>query len=352
MVNRKGGLSGKQKASMLKAKRAPPPPNKAKPSAQNDTPSGASTSDAGGLRMVQQVSRKGGLNTLSTRFVREDDAVVQARKLRGGEAFGARPALLAPLAYSSDTSRHLGLPTRKFGEYEANAALQEAAERATFDEWLASIHGTHSIDDLSPFEHNLEVWRQLWRCLERSDVICIIADARNPLLNVPAALYEYCTGGGGDENGGRKRHLRLVIVLSKVDLLTPDALQKWKTYLSTRFPKASLALFSSKGKEVGGSLGGGVASRRKAISAPLTAKSRQVVREYVDGIGAACGVVFPRTDAEDNGKGGVVAVGVEEAATEEDEEDEEESGEKVGLDWWAAHKDDEAVLDNDEVFSG
>ena len=57
-------------------------------------------------------------------------------------------------------------------------------------------------------------------------------------------------------------------------------------------------------------------------------------------------MVFPRTDAEDNGKGGVAAVGVEEAATEEDEE-EEESGEKVGLDWWAAHKDDEAVLDND-----
>ena len=146
------------------------------------------------------------------------------------------------------------------------------------------------------------------------------------------------------ENGGRKRHLRLVIVLSKVDLLTPDALQKWKTYLSTRFPKASLALFSSKGKEVGGSLGGGVASRRKAISAPLTAKSRQVVRDYVDGIGAACGGL-PRTDAEDNGKGGVM----EGAATEEEEE-EEESGEKVGLDWWAAHKDDEAVLDNDEVF--
>lgn len=34
---------------------------------------------------------------------------------------------------------------------------------------------------LTPFERNLEVWRQLWRTLERSDLIVQIVDARNPL---------------------------------------------------------------------------------------------------------------------------------------------------------------------------
>ena len=35
---------------------------------------------------------------------------------------------------------------------------------------------------LTPFERNLELWRQLWRVLERSQVLVQILDARNPLL--------------------------------------------------------------------------------------------------------------------------------------------------------------------------
>jgi large subunit GTPase 1 len=35
---------------------------------------------------------------------------------------------------------------------------------------------------VTPFEKNIEVWRQLWRVLERSDLVCQIVDARNPLL--------------------------------------------------------------------------------------------------------------------------------------------------------------------------
>ena len=35
---------------------------------------------------------------------------------------------------------------------------------------------------LTPYEKNLEVWRQLWRVIERSQLIVQIVDARNPLL--------------------------------------------------------------------------------------------------------------------------------------------------------------------------
>ena len=34
---------------------------------------------------------------------------------------------------------------------------------------------------LTPFERNIEVWRQLWRVVERSHLIVQIVDARNPL---------------------------------------------------------------------------------------------------------------------------------------------------------------------------
>lgn len=45
---------------------------------------------------------------------------------------------------------------------------------------------------VTPFEKNLEVWKQLWRVVERSDLLIQIVDARNPLL------YRY---GGQSVNG-------------------------------------------------------------------------------------------------------------------------------------------------------
>ena len=35
---------------------------------------------------------------------------------------------------------------------------------------------------ISPFEKNVEIWRQLWRVIERSDVVVQIVDGRNPML--------------------------------------------------------------------------------------------------------------------------------------------------------------------------
>jgi len=44
---------------------------------------------------------------------------------------------------------------------------------------------------VTPFEKNLEVWRQLWRVLERSDLVCQVLDARDPLRYRCADLDNY-----------------------------------------------------------------------------------------------------------------------------------------------------------------
>ncbi len=44
---------------------------------------------------------------------------------------------------------------------------------------------------ITPFEKNLEIWRQLWRVVERSDVVVQIVDARNPLLFRSSDLESY-----------------------------------------------------------------------------------------------------------------------------------------------------------------
>ena len=47
----------------------------------------------------------------------------------------------------------------------------KSMEQKYFDEWLCNIHDKYSHEQLNHFEHNLEVWRQLWRVLERSDKV-------------------------------------------------------------------------------------------------------------------------------------------------------------------------------------
>ena len=61
---------------------------------------------------------------------------------------------------------------------EKNAFLSWRREIAL----LENNENNFSSKKVTPYEKNLEVWRQLWRVLERSDMAVQIVDARNPLL--------------------------------------------------------------------------------------------------------------------------------------------------------------------------
>ena len=91
---------------------------------------------------------------------------------------------------------------------------------------------------MTPFERNLEVWRQLWRVIERSDLVVQIVDARNPLLFRCEDLDKYVK-----EVDERKSNLLLV---NKSDLLTLNQRTAWADYfekqgITYRFFSAALA---------------------------------------------------------------------------------------------------------------
>ena len=80
---------------------------------------------------------------------------------------------------------------------------------------------------MTPFERNLELWRQLWRVIERrlhrstpslltarSNVVVQIVDARNPLLFRCADLERYVAEVNPDKKN--------VLLLNKADLLTDE----------------------------------------------------------------------------------------------------------------------------------
>lgn len=83
---------------------------------------------------------------------------------------------------------------------------------------------------------NLETWRQLWRVLEKSDILLIIVDIRYPVLMFPPYLYHYIT----DE-----LQKDMILVLNKIDLVSPALVVAWKEYFRSQYPKLHVLMFTS-----------------------------------------------------------------------------------------------------------
>lgn len=144
-----------------------------------------------------------------------------------------------------------------------------------FDRWLTKIHDKYPNEKLNHFEHNLEVWRELWRVTERAthvrsyipramhsygpDIRCsvqivIVTDIRNPLLHIPPSVYDLVTN---------EMNKPIRIVLNKVDLVPRFVVDLWKVFLTKRFPKAQFICFSSRSTAVYGDTD--VSARRRVL---------------------------------------------------------------------------------------
>lgn len=97
------------------------------------------------------------------------DAVIIGPTLveNGGTGAGGGPTLSAEERDAAEAAAAdaLKLPRRPKWSPEMSAAELDARERAAFVSWrraLAAIEASGTIP-LTPFEKNLDVWRQLWR---------------------------------------------------------------------------------------------------------------------------------------------------------------------------------------------
>ncbi|CDI76170.1 hypothetical protein, conserved [Eimeria praecox] len=77
---------------------------------------------------------------------------------------------------------------------------------------------------LTPFEKNIEVWRQLWRVIERSNLILQIVDGRSPLFFRCRDLEKYVKEVSADK--------RVILVINKSDLLPPVVRAEWSQYFA------------------------------------------------------------------------------------------------------------------------
>eukprot|EP00128_Syssomonas_multiformis_P014364 Colp12_sorted_trinity150504_noHs@16051 len=122
----------------------------------------------------------------------------------------------------------LRVPRRPKWDKTTTAEELDQNEKDNFLEWrrgLAELQQNENLT-LTPFERNLEVWRQLWRVIERSEVVVQIVDARNPMLFRCEDLEVYV-----HEISPHKKNLLLI---NKSDMLTVDQRKIWADYLDSK----------------------------------------------------------------------------------------------------------------------
>lgn len=144
------------------------------------------------------------------------------------EARSALPdeAELAAIRRAQDTHRDtLKVPRRPAWDASTTAEELQQHERDAFLAWRRTLAGIEQREHIimTPFERNLEVWRQLWRVLERSDLIVQIVDARNPMLFWCRDLVQYVRE--------LSEHKRSLLMLNKADLLSDHQRARWASYL-------------------------------------------------------------------------------------------------------------------------
>ncbi|KAF9654183.1 P-loop containing nucleoside triphosphate hydrolase protein [Thelephora ganbajun] len=265
---RKKPFSNKQRKAQLQEKRAikrgdasPPPP--AKRNLKQKRRHLASRSAAAGTVDAQAVtsSRK-----LQSTFIKLSPAYLEKSRLIASKQPLPRPLPPTVAIFSPDDldqanegdARKLSCPKRPKWRYDMTKTEVEKNEEGLFKKWLdqtdqvlkewvdrgpspSGVEVSNQGEAVMPrapthFERNLEVWRQLWRVSEISQILLILLDSRCPFLHYPPSLASYLAG---------LPNRKIILVLTKVDISGPDRANAWSDYLKKRYPHVRIVQVES-----------------------------------------------------------------------------------------------------------
>ncbi|KZT35631.1 P-loop containing nucleoside triphosphate hydrolase protein [Sistotremastrum suecicum HHB10207 ss-3] len=179
-----------------------------------------------------------------TEFTAEKQNVIIIQNPDVGVSSAHNPFLLSAQEERETVQKHqknkekLRVPRRPRWTKDLTAEQLERQERDAFLEWRRGLAVLQEAENLvfTPFERNLEVWRQLWRVLERSHLVIQIVDARNPLRFRCEDLERYVpeVQDGYDTTGKSKGKRRSLLLINKSDLLTTWQRKQWADYFDSQ----------------------------------------------------------------------------------------------------------------------
>lgn len=238
---------------MGKKSRKPRPPDGSQPGSSTSTFAGSSTNAASSKASDLQRRRKQA-QALESRFGKLNAAAVENLGLISAYSPLKRPI---PTELGHFDEALMGdvdfkLPKKPRWHHDLTARAVGANEDSVFANWLVETgeamekrypalstlsKGSMEVKHLptpgprecllpSQFERNVEVYRQLWRVMERSDVLLVLLDSRCPLLHLPPSLAQYLQ---------RYASMRTILVLTKKDLTGREVADFWKEWLEEKY---------------------------------------------------------------------------------------------------------------------
>lgn len=122
---------------------------------------------------------------------------------------------------------NLNCPKRPKWNFDMTKKEVERNEEVYFEKWLAqtdSALSTYSstlggTPSPSFYERNLQVWRQLWRVTEASEILLVLIDVRFPLIHYPPSLEDYVRS--------LKPRKKVILVLTKTDSVPRYLAEAW-----------------------------------------------------------------------------------------------------------------------------
>ncbi|CAO3639816.1 unnamed protein product [Cunninghamella echinulata] len=200
---------------------------------------------------------------------------IQQARLKSMQPFKRLPKTCLEVSLE-DLQPYIDFPKRPKWDYSMDKQQLEEQEEKAFQEWKQCVNekygstevtATTTVNDdkkdgrkqLSWYEHNLEVWRQLWRVLEISDIVILVMDIRNPMIHFPIPLYHYIT---------KDLNRKMVGVLNKVDLVSEFTVFAWKKYFEEHFPQLHISTFSCYPRDVDFNDDTAIYSLKKRVKRP------------------------------------------------------------------------------------
>ncbi|KAJ1993030.1 hypothetical protein GGI25_002526 [Coemansia spiralis] len=217
--HRKKPFSVKQKKAQLQAKRA-----------QKRDQEDSDDARPNRLASAKQSTPDGGRNRLTSHFDKLTRVEIDANKKQSMQPIDRLPPDALTMSFDDAYSADVAIPVRPHWKYGESRGTVERREAEYFAQWLDNLN---ELKETSLYEKNLEVWRQLWRVVEISDILLLVIDIRQPVLHFPPSLYNYVTEMGKP----------LVVVLNKTDLVSQDTVRAWMHYFRKQFPEVILTTF-------------------------------------------------------------------------------------------------------------
>ncbi|KAL0218979.1 hypothetical protein P9112_004632 [Eukaryota sp. TZLM1-RC] len=138
-------------------------------------------------------------------------------------AFSKPPSAEMEFEALLDGHERLTIPRRPEWTPSMSAEQVKLNEQESFLEWRRKLAHLEEVEGLvlTPFERNLDFWRQLWRVVEQSDLVLLIVDARNPFLFRCADLEKFVKDSGA----------QFLFLANKADLVPVEYRRAWRKYL-------------------------------------------------------------------------------------------------------------------------